>query len=840
MKPGIHNNKDEAQLEKLQQEISQVKKNAIDNAVFGEAARILTSGGNGFDLMEVIRKYLEKKIDLSILLMTDINYEKELIEFNYVHAFGQKSSLSSLKLNEKKGLTNEVYDLQKTHYVPDVKSYSGKYVPVQDSITQKIRAFLGIPFFIENKIGGIFEVLSIEPNPFSSSDIKMLETFVRQASYFFQVQRYIQKNREADAAVRASAEQLQKVWDNSSDGFCLVDSQGRIVKANRAFARFVNIDLTRIEGNTAFDIYNPNYAKILLKNYHKMFKAGKPVNNLRDKVVLKDGSIHYVEGSRSFITDQDGRRLAFDVFRDVTEKITANRALETEKERLKVTLESIGDGVIATDEKGLITLMNNVAVHLTGWPESEAIGRDLPEVFQIVNEKNKETVENPVSLILKDGKIIGLANHTLLISKDGKEKPIADSGAPIINKTGQIIGVVLVFRDVSEKRQIEQNLIKNEKLESIGVLAGGIAHDFNNYLTAIIGNISLARLNLETNDFSAPTQKQDDKLIIRHIIAAEKAAMQAVGLTQQLLTYAKGGEPVKEVTSMAELIRESVEFSLRGSGAGYSLEIDENLDSAEVDKGQIAQVINNLVINAEQSMSGRGTISIRASNYVVTRDNPVGDLKFGHYVAVAIQDQGIGMSKEIIERIFDPYYTTKQKGSGLGMTTCYSIIRKHDGFIKVESKLGQGTTFIIYLPVTDKNIQDKRPSENIISGSGKILVMDDEEIVREVTGKMLVRVGYQVAFANDGQEACELYKKCFNTEKAFDVVILDLTVSGGQGGEETIAQMLAIDPEIKAIVASGYSTNPVMSNYKKFGFKGVLTKPYVIMEMAKLLAKLCK
>jgi CheY-like chemotaxis protein len=380
---------------------------------------------------------------------------------------------------------------------------------------------------------------------------------------------------------------------------------------------------------------------------------------------------------------------------------------------------------------------------------------------------------------------------------------------------------------------MEQELQKIQKLESIGILAGGIAHDFNNILTAILGNISLAKMEANPKDE-----------IYERLVEAEKASLQAKNLTQQLLTFSKGGAPIKKTESITEVIKDSAEFALRGSNVKCEFFIPNDIWPVEVDKGQISQVISNLIINADQAMPEGGIIKVRVENVApvgaVRPCQPVAELpiKDGKYVKIEIEDDGIGIPKEHLPKIFDPYFTTKQKGSGLGLATSYSIIKRHDGYIAVESELGVGTTFYIYLPASSKQILTKKDAEErLILSKGRILVMDDEEVVRDVAGIMLKRIGYDVEFADDGAEALELYKKAEESGQPFDAVIVDLTIQGGMGGEQMIKKLLEIDPNVKAIVSSGYSTDAIMSNFKQYGFSGVVTKPYRIAELSETLYK---
>jgi len=512
---------------------------------------------------------------------------------------------------------------------------------------------------------------------------------------------------------------------------------------------------------------------------------------------------------------------------EIEERSLAQRDLAAEKERLAVTLRSIGDGVITTDTKGIIVLMNKVAEQLTGWQQEEALGRDLEEIFHIIDIKAGTRCPSLIERVLSSGKISGFESVPVLIARDGSERNIADSGAPIRAKDSQIIGVVIVFRDVTDKIKMEEELLKVRKLESVGVLAGGIAHDFNNILAAILGNISLAAVLIN------PEEKAHSLLL-----EAERAAMRAKKLTQQLLTFSKGGEPIKQVASIADVIKDSASFILRGSKVRCAYTIPADLWPVEIDTGQMSQVIQNIIMNASHAMPGGGVIEIACENFVNTSKQLL-PLAPGNYVKVGIRDHGIGIPANLIDKIFDPYFSTKHEGSGLGLAITHSIISKHAGHITVESELGVGSTFTIYLPASQvKQIIRHNGEEPMkMQGKGTILIMDDEEMVRNVAREILSLFGYEVLLAADGAEALDIYQRNMDSGKTIDAVIMDLTVPGGMGGREAVQKLLTIDPKAKAIVSSGYSNDPVMANFREYGFAGVINKPFRTRELAEAIGK---
>jgi PAS domain S-box-containing protein len=496
------------------------------------------------------------------------------------------------------------------------------------------------------------------------------------------------------------------------------------------------------------------------------------------------------------------------------------KTLAFEKERLSLTLYSISDGVITTDSEEKIIFLNEAAERFTGWTHEEAVGRQSPEVFRVFHRKTGKQQINPVEEVLKKGEVSHFTEDTFLIDRSGVEKAVVINCTPVVHEKGGILGAVLAFREAASSK-LKEELIREQKLESVGVLAGGIAHDFNNILTAILANISIARLQL----------KPDDPLYKR-LEAAEKASLRATDLTHQLLTFSKGGAPIKETTSIVELIQDSAGFALRGSNVKCEFHLPQTVWPVEADEGQMSQVINNLIINANHAMPEGGTIGVSAENVVVKPADSL-PLKKGKYVKITIRDQGTGIPDEHLHRIFDPYFTTKQKGSGLGLAVTYSIIKNHDGYITVESELGAGTAFHIYLPSSQKRPGKKKSSGDMpVSGKGKILLMDDEDIIRESVGEILESLGYSVGFVRDGSEAIAAYKKAEESGEPFDVVIMDLTIPGGMGGKEALKKLKGICPGVKAIVSSGYSHDPIMADYKKYGFMGVITKPYKVKQLS--------
>ena len=624
-----------------------------------------------------------------------------------------------------------------------------------------------------------------------------------------------------EEALRESEEKYRSLFQNNHAIMLLIDTEtADIVDANPGACAFYGLSREEMVRKKISD-FNMLTKERVSQEIEKAKTRQQEHFYFRHH--LPNGEMREVEVCTGPVQIQ-GRLLLYSIIHDITARKEAEAALAQEKERLAVTLQSIGDGVIATDNERRIALMNQVAEKLTGWTQAEALGRPLSEVFHIINEETRVPCEDPVAKVLESGRVVGLANHTVLIARDGTERLLADSGAPIFDHDNRIIGVVLVFQDVTMQRQMEAELLKLEKLSSLSVLAGGIAHDFNNILTAILGNISLAQLYCK-----------GEKDISQRLAEAEQATMRGRNLAQQLLTFAKGGEPVKELIRLEDLLRESALFATSGSPVRCEFSLADDLWPVEVDPGQIGQVIQNLAINAVQAMPEGGDMQILAEN-VMPRAEEGLPLKPGRYVKITVQDQGMGIPANYLPRVFDPYFTTKQTGSGLGLATAFSIIKNHDGHIAVDSQIGRGTRVSIYLPASSRVPAPSQEMEReLLAGKGKILVMDDERMVREVASKILTFLGYEAVVVEDGAAAIVAYTKAREEGQPFDLVILDLIVPGGAGGQETMEKLLALDPEVKAIVSSGYADDPVMTHYQKYGFRGFIKKPYRVTDLSKIL-----
>ncbi len=498
----------------------------------------------------------------------------------------------------------------------------------------------------------------------------------------------------------------------------------------------------------------------------------------------------------------------------------SERALALEKERLGVTLGSIDDAVLAVDTQDRIVLLNHAAEQFTGWDHHEAVGTPVAQVLRLTDRDTGQPLATPSAAGPRAKASDGRDHRATLVARNGTMRLVEYRATPVCDEDGAVVAVVIVARDVTEAVQADAERHRAGKLAALGVLAGGIAHDFNNILTAIVGNISLAQLDDATDAQRAS------------LADAEKACMRAKGLTHQLLTFSKGGAPLKKHVRLPSLIRSAATFALRGSNVKCAFALPDDLWLVNADEQQFVQVINNLVINAMQAMPEGGVVKVRAENVTAH-----GEAQAPH-VRITVSDHGVGIAPEHLAKIFDPYFTTKAVGQGLGLATSYSVVSSHGGSIAVESTLGRGTTMTVLLPAVHDFCAlapvESTPPEST-GRRGRILVMDDEEQVRDVTRMMLRRLGYRVDVVADGEEAIARYRDALAADDRFDAVLMDLTIPGGMGGKTAIRELLAIDPGVTGIVSSGYADAPVMADFEDYGFKGVVPKPFTFAELRRLL-----
>lgn len=533
------------------------------------------------------------------------------------------------------------------------------------------------------------------------------------------------------------------------------------------------------------------------------------------RYISADGKIGWLYSQGEAVINQKGKPVRmFGIVQEITQRKQAEQLLRDSEEKYRQLVE-LSPAAIIVEHEGKIILVNREALNILGISEADkAIGNATTNFFD--QDCRALLAENIWQSLLKNAPF-----EQKLKRYDGLELTVELLATTFEHQEKTLTRILLW--DLTEQKIKEEEFLKASKLESVGLLAGGIAHDFNNILTIITGYLSIARL-----------YARGSNQVHQRLVEVEKATKQAISLTRQLLTFAKGGAPVRQRVCISEIIEDAVKFALSGSIVEWKLDLSRDLAAVEVDEGQFSQVINNIVINANQAMPEGGTVRIRGHNIHI-EPNSILPLREGNYVEVSISDCGIGIARDDLPKIFDPYFTTKANGSGLGLASSYSIIKKHDGHMYATSELGKGTTFYIYLPATSKSVYKEYDQGKLHWGKGNILVMDDDKVIRTLVGEMLAILGYDYAVAHCGDDAVTLFRQAHERYKPFNAVVLDLTIRGGMGGKETLQKMLDIDPKVKAIVASGYSSDSLLSEYSQFGFKAIIAKPFRLEELSKVL-----
>lgn len=630
----------------------------------------------------------------------------------------------------------------------------------------------------------------------------------------------ISERKQAEEELSYSNSLTNATLESTADGILIVDRNGKISRWNQKFADlwqvpekllYTHVNDAPVLNHVVVQMAQP---EVFLAKVMELYEH--PEDSSVDQLNLADGRVFERYSQPQRIGDDIVGR--FWSFRDVTERKQVEESLEENREKYRCLSEAAYEAIFIS-ENGLCLEQNKRAEELFGYSTEEALGRCGTE--WIVPEDRDLVMKNMMAGIELPYEVTGLR-------KNGSTFPALIRGR-MMHFKGRSVRITSMS-DITDRKEHEKELLKIEKLESLGVLAGGIAHDFNNILTSIMGNISFARQLLD------PTHKSFIRLT-----EAEKASVRAGELAQQLLTFARGGEPVKKVASIQHLMNESVSFVLRGANVKGIVDIPDSLHAVEADEGQISQVFNNIIINATQAMPDGGTVTVTARNEELTVTNTLA-LPPGRYVRISCVDEGCGMSADTLKKIFDPYYTTKSAGNGLGLASAHSIISRHGGNISAVSAVGKGTTFTIYLPSIGETCAghhaDIATQAASIHQGGSILVMDDEDMIRNLATEMLEHLGYQVTTCVEGREAVALYTDALGAGTPFAVVIMDLTIPGGMGGNEAANRILALNPVACLIVSSGYSHDPIMSDYKEYGFSAAVAKPYTVQKFGDLLGSL--
>ncbi len=672
----------------------------------------------------------------------------------------------------------------------------------------------------------------------------------------YQIELEIQNEelRRAQLELEASRAQYFELYNLAPIGYVTLDQRGMIQKANLTASQLLGLErdllmrqpITRFIAREHQDIYYLQRRDLLGTGGQRSFDlrmVGSCDTWFWAHVEMAVDSAGEAPLYRIVIVDITDRKQAEEMLNKAhlqLEEKVRERTLELEKtnsdlqiqirERSKVAQE-LGRSrehyrnmvellpiAIFSHTEGGIRSANTAAVELMEVAtQQDLVGRHLVEFLTSSDDQKMFTQQLQEVLFKRACKSLTMrfvSTSGAAIDVELLLTAFTDQGDP----TAQITAY-----NLTERKKIEEELAKADKLESISILAGGIAHDFNNYLATVLGNITLANV-----------QADNPEQVRRYLQNMEKATHRVKLLSSQLFAFARGGAPLKKTVSLSKLVRSSVEFAVAGSSVRCLFSLPEDLHLVEIDQDQMTQVIYNIVINAMQASPEGGTVRVEGENVTVGDQDQHIPLPLGKYAKISIKDEGPGIPEKYLPRIFDPFFSTKQRGSGLGLATSYSIIKNHGGFIQAESQEGKGTTFSIFLPASTKTSLPDIQENEIIHGTGKVLVVDDEADIREVMGGMLSSLGYETDFAKDGAEAVTVYRKAQEAGHPFDLVVMDLTIPGGMGGKEAVRTLLKVDPDVRAVVSSGYSDEPVMANYMAYGFRGVIRKPYTIAEVSRV------
>ena len=603
------------------------------------------------------------------------------------------------------------------------------------------------------------------------------------------------------------------LMDNIPGPVYYQNANGAFLGYNRAFHDYFGLENGNYIGKTVFDLpISDEEAALHHNNDLELVNSPGTVTYGSTITGLKGGTRYTITKKTTFRKVDGTVAGIVGVITDITELKRAEKALKESEARFRNLSEASLEAVVFV-ENGVIIDVNHRVQEMFGYRESEVIGRPAVD---FVAQNARRIVQGKIQSRNEE------KYETIGLKKDGTMFPVEIHPKELHLKGKRIR--TLVVRDLTDQKHMEEEVLKAKNLQSVGTLAGGIAHDFNNLLMAIVGNISLAKMGLRDSEKSS-----------EYLAEAERIALLGKNLTHQLLTFSRGGDPVRRIVSVGNIVRDVTEKILNSPMFRTKYLISEDLYPIEADEDQIRQVIQNVVVNARDAMPSGGTVVIVCDN---VRANPQDKLPLikEDYIRISIHDEGSGIPEDIMSKIFDPYFTTKgmgsQKGVGLGLAISYSIVKKHNGYINVESSPEKGTTFQIYLPAHRTEAADFRVKEHQAHyGKGRILLMDDEEMILKVSQELLQHMGYEVTAARNGEEAVGFYRQALELNKPFDAVVLDLVIPDGLGGKEVMQELAAIDPQVRGIVSSGYLNDPIIQDYKGYGFVGTLTKPYDAREL---------
>lgn len=648
----------------------------------------------------------------------------------------------------------------------------------------------------------------------------------------------IQQLQSAVAELEEIKGNLEHLLYMVTEGLLIINKEGRIIYVNKALENIVGYSRGEMigshYGDSRWNFYcedEPHGKKISV--FRSVFDTGKDVV---DRVCLME----FKEGKQKIFTinatvhhDQQGRMIAVAAIIHDSTELNRVKAENIEIKSVYERLAQYADEAIfrIQAESGRIAYINDSAEKILGYTLDDYLA-DAENQYRVINKKH---LKNWISVLGKTGGSKDVLKNVVVecLARDGRTVILEMTVIAVRDAGGATVYYECLGRDVTVRRFMEAELAKAQKLESIGLLAGGIAHDFNNILTAVFGSMALAKMDV-----------MPDSPVYTRLVAAEEHCMKAKALTRKLLTYSRGGSPQRKTASIANVIQEAVNFTLSGKNISCKFDLPDGLWSAQIDEGQMHQVVHSLVSNACEAMPQGGVIEVGAENAILAADE-IPSLAAGHYVRWHVRDHGVGISREHMKKIFDPYFTTKQmgsvKGMGLGLAICYSIVKSHEGIITVESTPGAGTTFTVYIPSSNGEKSTQKPAvpaEASVGARKKVLLIDDEQILLDVTGSMLKHLGYDVTTAKSHSDAMESYGDAKNAGRPYSLIIMDLTMRGDEGGEIAIRRWKNAHPEVKAVISSGYVNDPVIEEYWKYGFVGAMVKPYSLFDLKSYLEKI--
>lgn len=623
----------------------------------------------------------------------------------------------------------------------------------------------------------------------------------------------------------AHGEFLAGLLDSTNLVVYLKDVEGRYLYVNRRYEQLSTVPRAVILGKRDHDFF-PKEVADLFRAQDAAVAARRAALEFEETIPLPGGTLSFITEKFPLLDAKGEVRATGGFCTEITsQKSRADESLAEARERLAVTIRSIADGIVATDAEGKVILLNPAAEALAGKTLADAGGRDVDEVLTAADPAQRGCFGRLVREALAPAGAPSAARDVAVASADGKERTVVPGAAAVRDRRGNIIGAVLSLRDVTEQRRADEELYKVRSLESLGFLAGGIAHDFNNLLTGIIGNLELLREEVAVSG-SAREILDDARQI------CEKAST----LSRQLLTFADGGKPVRRTFAPGPLLRDTARLILHGTKLRTHVDVPEGLWDVDGDDGQVTQVLGNLLINAAEAMPDGGTVWISGENQTLSA--PTAHLPAGRYVKISVRDDGPGIPPAILDRIFNPYFSSKKRGSGLGLAIVYSVVHRHGGHVWAEPAEGGGAVFSFLLPAARKPAAERSaaPRAGLRKGKGSVLVMDDERVIGDVARKVLVRAGYAVRVEREGAAAVAAYREALAAGRRYDAVILDLTVPLGMGGAEAAEKILALDPKAKIILSSGYTGKEAAPGARGAGKLRTLPKPYSIRQLTEAVA----